>query len=396
MLRIFCLAIALLAAAGSPAKAQVNTLSDHDLLRAMLSGRPLAADWFAPDLLDAVPLPHIQTVVDGIHAEAGARLRVSGDGERYYLWIGRHRVPVTLHRRADGRIAGLFFHPAVDTDLDLAAVLARLRALPGRVSYLVLRDGQVLGAQAEDTPLAIGSAFKLAVLAALKRQVDDGQARWDEVVRLEEGHRSLPTGRLQDWPEQAPLTLHTLAAAMIAESDNTATDALIDRLGRDAVATAAGMTLMLTTREFFQLKADPSLYGRFVSLGEAGRRALLGELAARPLPEARQVLRPLQQEAEWLMSTRRLCALMDEVLDLDVMRVEPGPADPQSWIRIGYKGGSEIGVMNLTSGLVDRNGRRFCASVTWNDDGELEQGRLADLYVTLLSVLRQTEAPSAE
>ena len=390
--RHFLLAIALLLTVNmfsGGVRAQTGALSDEELLQVLVSGRPLEADWFATELLAQVPLSHIQRVVDGIRGDTGAAPQVSGDSERYYLRTARHRVPVTLRRRADGRIIGLFFHPAIATEAGLAEVFAGLRGLPGQISYLVLRDDGEVGSYHADAALAVGSAFKLAVLATLKQEIEAGRARWDEVVQLEEAHRSLPTGTMHKLPVHAPLTLHTLAAAMISQSDNTATDVLIDRLGRDAVATAAGTELLLTTREYFQLKADPALYRRYSSAGLAGRRALLRDMADRPLPRTHLVLRPLQRGAEWHMSVRRLCALMAEVLDLDVMRIEPGPVDPQPWIRVGYKGGSEIGVMNLTSGLIDRDGHRYCVSVTWNDGVSVDRNRLVEQYLTLLSALRQ-------
>ena len=67
----------------------------------------------------------------------------------------------------------------------------------------------------------------------LREEVEAGRRAWDEVVRLEEAWKSLPSGLLQGWPEGSPLTLHTLAALMISLSDNTATDALIALLGRE-------------------------------------------------------------------------------------------------------------------------------------------------------------------
>ena len=82
---------------------------------------------------------------------------------------------------------------------------------------------------------AVGSAFKLAVLAALKDQVAAGALAWDDVATLEAGHISLPSGILQAWPVGSPLTIHTLASLMISVSDNTATDALIALLGRDLI-----------------------------------------------------------------------------------------------------------------------------------------------------------------
>lgn len=115
----------------------------------------------------------------------------------------------------------------------LEEALEAFRGLSGRVGLWVERDGRPVLALEEDTPLAVASAFKLLVLAALREEVEAGRRAWDEVVRLEEAWKSLPSGLLQGWPEGSPLTLHTLAALMISLSDNTATDALIALLGRE-------------------------------------------------------------------------------------------------------------------------------------------------------------------
>ena len=70
-------------------------------------------------------------------------------------------------------------------------------------------------------------------------------------------HRiSLPTGRLRTIPPGSPLALRTLAAFMITDSDNTATDALIE------FRSMQRHLPFLTTREYFHLKSPPLLYRR--------------------------------------------------------------------------------------------------------------------------------------
>ena len=138
----------------------------------------------------------------------------------------------------------------------LEEALEAFRGLSGRVGLWVERDGRPVLALEEDTPLAVASAFKLLVLAALREEVEAGRRAWDEVVRLEEAWKSLPSGLLQGWPEGSPLTLHTLAALMISLSDNTATDALIALLGRERLeALSPRNRPFLTTREAFGLAA---------------------------------------------------------------------------------------------------------------------------------------------
>ena len=71
---------------------------------------------------------------------------------------------------------------------------------------------------------------------------------------------------------------------MIAISDNTATDLLIDAVGRDAVEAAlvtAGHAApelnrpFLTPRELFVLKLDDALRSDYLIAAETGRRELL-------------------------------------------------------------------------------------------------------------------------
>ena len=104
--------------------------------------------------------------------------------------------------------------------VERARTTAALKALPGEVAYLVEQEGEVLAAHRADDKLAVGSAFKLAVLLALHERIESGAADWADVIRLKPGHVSLPSGFLQRMPPGSPLTLHSLAAAMIAESDS--------------------------------------------------------------------------------------------------------------------------------------------------------------------------------
>ena len=76
------------------------------------------------------------------------------------------------------------------------AVLAELRALPGQTSLAIARLGDgapaLVAGHEPDRPLAIGSTFKLVILAELSRQVRAGERRWSDVVTLD--RRSIPGG----------------------------------------------------------------------------------------------------------------------------------------------------------------------------------------------------------
>ena len=176
---------------------------------------------------------------------------------------------------------------------------------------------------------------------------------------------------------------------MIAESDNTATDMLIDYIGRNRLEKLSGLSPFLTTREFFHLKADPALYERYAAAALSGRRALLADLSERSLPGIDKVTRPLQPHAEWKISTSALCGWMEKVAELGVTQINPGPLDQFRRQRLSYKGGSEIGVLNLTASVRDDTGVNLCVSTTWNATRPIEQESLIELYATLFLRLRE-------
>ncbi len=100
-------------------------------------------------------------------------------------------VPARIALDADGRIAGLWFGPS-QTAGDIDTQVAAIKALPGRTSLLVLTDGKPIAAYDAETPLAVGSAAKLAILLAVKRAIAQKRLAWDQVVALDPAWRSLP------------------------------------------------------------------------------------------------------------------------------------------------------------------------------------------------------------
>ena len=106
------------------------------------------------------------------------------------------------------------------------------------------------------------------MLSELSNQIAEGTAAWDEPLEVRADLRSNPAGQVYQLADGDTLTLREYAEVMISISDDTATDHLIDRLGRESVEAAmarAGVTQpelnqpLLATRELFWLKflADP-------------------------------------------------------------------------------------------------------------------------------------------
>lgn len=86
-----------------------------------------------------------------------------------------------------------------------------------------------------DAPFPSASTIKVAILIALARAVDRGQLQLDDVATVEPSDKVPGSGVLNWLSDGLRLPLRDLAWLMIAISDNTASNMLIDRAGREAV-----------------------------------------------------------------------------------------------------------------------------------------------------------------
>jgi hypothetical protein len=295
--------------------------------------------------------------------------------------------PLQLEAAPPFRIAGLrlnAFRPVAangESTVDLVSALSGTTTL-----YLARLDGsQVILDHNGDRQLAIGSTFKLYVLSALVQSIARGERKWEDVVPLTE--RSFPSGQMQGWPPGTPVTLQTLATMMISISDNTATDQLMQVLGRDAVdaelrasghAQPSATLPTMSTREMFLLKLGPEeQLTRYAAGNEAQRRAVLAGLDDGQLDMAlmQQVFAdgPHHVDVEWFASARDLAAvyrrLAGDPVASAILGINPGidRATFGPWTFVGYKGGSEPGVLNLSWLLRDPAGQPWVLVMTWND-----------------------------
>lgn len=360
-------------------------------LAALFDRAGYPADWFAPDFTDKAPPEKLAGIIAGLQKEYGAFRAVERRRNDYLVRLAKAAVPAEIAFDADGRISSLLFKKAEPEFDDGAAVRAAFEALPGDVALLVEEGGEERLSINADKTVSVASAFKMTVLSEVARAVDAGRLRWDQAVPLREEWRSLPSGQLQNWPVGQRLTLESLAALMISISDNTAADALLGLAGRAALEKAApANTPFLDTRSLFVLKAsgNSALRQRYLAGDAAARRAVLAEVAQRPLPETAEVAGSATPGLGWFYSSRELCATARTVADLPAMRINPGLATPAAWKSIAFKGGGDQGVLNLTTVVEDTSGRRLCVTATWNDSTDLDKGRFFAIYAGLLRFLR--------
>ncbi len=88
-------------------------------------------------------------------------------------------------------------------------------------------------------PLPAASTIKLAVLLAVARAIDTGRLTQTDLVPLTAGAKVPGSGVLTALHDGLPLTVGDLAYLMVAISDNTASNLLLDAVGTDAVAAVA-------------------------------------------------------------------------------------------------------------------------------------------------------------
>lgn len=376
----------------TPEQAQLGVQT----LEKLLAVDPLDVSMMSPDFLAAVPADQLSAMFASFRQQLGAFQKASAGTDGWALEFAKGSLPVTtLHLNDDGKIDGLRFGTPIPSFSNFDEVRAALEQWPGEKSLLVQEVGQApLISVNASRPLAVGSAFKLAILSELQAQVKAGKLRWTDELTLTDPDKSLPSGTLQDAPAGGKYTLQDLATRMIRDSDNTATDLLLNKVGREAVDARAGQNAMPSTREAFALKnpANKELLWayRAAGLNTAARRAVLKQAASAALPSAAlfDSGQTVSRDVEWFLSTQRLCRLMNDVAALPEMQMNPGLASKTDFQTVSYKGGSEPGVLNLTTQVTTKAGKTYCVSATWNDSAPLNEATMFGLYSGVLNLLK--------
>ena len=430
------LALSALAMAPAPALAHVEAQAPASTARpaqsialearsaqvvALLNGEVQPDEVFTAGFRAAIADAQIKALSANLTAQFGRALEVSlllpREGTRAALEVrferGIAKGGIAIDPGEENRVSELRF-----TSVDSLAVAgdtpekitADLAALPGSVNaWFGPLGGTPVIARNAETPLALGSAFKLYVLAALAEDVKAGRRKWSDVVPLTE--KSYPSGQMQNWPAGAPATLHTLASLMISISDNTATDQLIAVLGKDRIlklmkdsglSDPARNMPFLTTRELFVMKAsDRERIAGWRKSDTVRRAAILAGLASE-YPAIDQINAAFAQgpkalDIEWFASPADLARLfvhMRKTADpkaFEILAINPSATEAikANWRYVGFKGGSEPGVLNLTWLLTDKTGSDWVLTLGWNNEAAVvDQGKLEAIAQRILLLPR--------
>ncbi|MEM7700609.1 MAG: serine hydrolase [Pseudomonadota bacterium] len=362
----------------------------------ILNGEANGEEVFAPVFLDAVPMAQVDEIARQFTQQFGQAIEVldieaKGDTAGI-IAVRMERAVGQLNLSVEGggahRINGLQLLEFTPTGDTAETITADLLALDGTVSaYFGPLDGArpVLALNPE-MQMPLGSAMKLYVLGALGEEVAEGKRAWDDVIAL--NTKSFPSGQMQDWPMGSPVTLHSFASLMISISDNTATDQLIRLLGRQRIedymrstghSEAALNTPWLTTRELFLIKGgSQESVAAYADGSTEQRAAIIRTLEHAPATKdeinAKLAQGPVAIETvEWFANTSDLAHLFQTMRAASdeeafrIMAINPAlPASPiKKWDYVGFKGGSETGVLNMTWLLTDAQGRDHLLTLSW-------------------------------
>lgn len=363
-----------------------------------------ASQRFAPEFLAQVPADELASTFDQIRSMGPYELATyqengpgaegeltDEDGQRYLLTVGLGKD----ERIAVLTVAPLLAIPEIATVDDAASAVSEAAGSSAFLLAEVSEDGSACSPVAEagaDQLLPIGSIFKLYVLGAVVQSIEDGDLAWDQTLTLTEELKSLPSGTLQDEPAGTEVTVRQATDGMIAISDNTAADMLIDAVGRDAVEDAIQAmghsapevnAPLLSTRELFQLAySDPELLQDWNEvIGEdpisadpavsKAQRELVDELPEwdLSLDPSLAASVPWTAGLEWFATAQDLCAAhlyLQEVATSDagapvpeILGQNPGLSTVEGIDQIAFKGGSTTGEIAGSWHVETTDGSRY-------------------------------------
>jgi beta-lactamase class A len=222
-----------------------------------------------------------------------------------------------------------------DTRAGLKAAFAeRLEAITssidGVVGYTVvdLKTGDRFERrQADVFPTA--STIKIAVLYELVKQADEKRLSLDEARPFDRRHAVGGSGVLFELTSPA-LSLRDLATLMVLVSDNSATNAVIEAVGMDAVTTrmaALGLPAMRLRRKMMDLDAARKGRENVSSPADVARLLTILDSGEGLSPAAREIALRILKKRKSTPLTRGLPADVEAASkpgDLDGVRVDAG------------------------------------------------------------------------
>lgn len=354
------------------------------------------AELFTEEFLNQVPVNNIVQILNRYKNKLGKLQEVQRTDNNYELFFENGSVNSKISVNSNNKINGLWFGSMTFFQDDYDKILKEFNNLSSETSVYILKNNkEEIISLNENKKMAVGSTFKIYVLKALYEQIESTNKDWNDIIKLREENISIPSGILQDWPINSPLTVSSLANLMISVSDNTATDHLIDYVGRDYLEEITGKnnTPFLKTSEFFKLKhkATSDVKNKYIEGSLEEKREIIKTVKGLQINKEDLSSEPtLINEVEWFFSTKELAKTIYELREAEKIQINSGLANKNNWFKVGYKGGSEAGVLQYTHLLQKKqDGPIFVVSVTSNSDKGLDTNKITELTSRLISILNK-------
>lgn len=397
------------------------------ICQTILNGKPLEySKHFSSEFVASIPEAYFNDLTQELMQTTGVCaqtqvIEAKADKAKFQFiaTTGRY-VNIVFSLNREKLIDGLQVKEVVLPDVIVdswQAAVAQLKQLPGHASMSINNFKTQQSIQKNGADLApIGSGFKLYVLGALTDEIQNKNLSWDQHFPLKSHLKSLPAGEMQNWKDGTAISLKTFAEYMIKISDNTATDHLLDILGRDKIQNQLAVMdnhfiaqnrPFLSTAEMFKIKwaAPVDLIQSFIQGNELTRTEILQKNIT-PLPLDKVGTNGVNmntpsfiREIEWFASADDLCQAMQslknknspEVLEILSKNVPNLNRDLSSrWSYAGFKGGSEPGVLSMTYLLQNKNSEWGCVAVTWhNEKDKLNLWIFSDFVGKVLKLAEQ-------
>lgn len=350
---------------------------------------------FRESFLKQVPEASIVQILNNYRDKLGSFKNAEKSQDGYNLVFTKGTAPAKINLDNKGEISGLWFGAVSLFEDNFTDILSEFEKIEGDVSIYITSDNQdEILTYNENQKLAVGSTFKLYVLKTLYKTIEGKEKSWDDIIQLKNENMSLPSGILQSWPLQSPLTVSTMANLMISLSDNTATDHLIDYIGREKIEDYVDdyNKPFLKTIEAFKLKYGVSsdLRMRYIEGNIETKEDVLSEIKNEDV-----VISDISDEVsfinyiEWFFSTKELCQTIYDLKDTQELRLNPGLVSKNNWYFAGYKGGSEPGVLQYTHILQKEvDAPIYAVSVTVNNKNGVDENQVTELTSRLISLLK--------
>jgi hypothetical protein len=254
--------------------------------------------------------------------------------------------------------------PAWDEiDRRLAALAPQTALL---TAELVGQEIRPIHAFHADVRLGVGSSFKLYILGELSRQVAAKQVAWEEPLRIEARYKSVPGGDMRFVPDGTIFNVLYFAERMMTTM---------------GMSDPAANIPLLSTREFALLKLAYPADKRdaYLTASVAERRVILAtvidQMPDSALDTVENQTGPVEVErVEWFATREDLARAMlylqtaarqpelrpvTEVISLETQLM----FDAKVWPYVGFKGGSEAGLLSGTWLLERADQRHFVYTI---------------------------------